>query len=193
MDPSTSSSSHKYPNNGDQEGIWKRRRAKEWDLCQQIEDYAKEADRKKRAFEVLVTTVTKLKVCIRKQEIVIANFLVEQLFFFMKTKRAHKLIQLDFDVSIMPTSDASGAAGLSDAMASLHVGNPRAHIVITVNGRNAVVFETKSGGLGPLQGDPWPLHKVWVPSHAQQVLSGLLCYNQIISTMLQECGVALLE
>lgn len=48
-------------------------------------------------------------------------------------------------------------------MASLHVGNPRAHIVITVNGRNAVVFETKSGGLGPLQGDPWPLHKVWVP------------------------------
>ncbi len=123
----------------------------------------------------------------------IANFLVEQLFFFMKTKRAHKLIQLDFDVSIMPTSDASGAAGLSDAMASLHVGNPRAHIVITVNGRNAVVFETKSGGLGPLQGDPWPLHKVWVPSHAQQVLSGLLCYNQIISTMLQECRVVLLE
>ncbi len=54
----------------------------------------------------------------------IANFLVEQLFFFMKTKRTHKLIQLDFDVSILPTSDASGAAGLSDAMASLHVGNP---------------------------------------------------------------------
>jgi hypothetical protein len=73
---------------------------------------------------VLVTTVTELKVCIRKQEIVIANFLVEQLFFFMKTKRTHKLIQLDFDVSILPTSDASGAAGLSDAMASLHVGNP---------------------------------------------------------------------
>lgn len=61
MDPSTSSSSHKYPNNGDQEGIWKRRRAKEWDLCQEIEDYAKEADKKKRAFEVLVTTVTELK------------------------------------------------------------------------------------------------------------------------------------
>lgn len=93
----------------------------------------------------------------------IANFLVEQLSFFMKTKRTHKLIQLDFDVSIVPTSDASGAAGLSDAMASLHVGNPLAHIVITVDGRNAVVFETKSGGLGPLQGDPWPLHKVWVP------------------------------
>ncbi|CAK9225634.1 unnamed protein product [Sphagnum troendelagicum] len=48
-------------------------------------------------------------------------------------------------------------------MASVHVGNPRAHILITANGRNAVVFETKSGGLGPLQGDPWPLHKVWVP------------------------------
>jgi hypothetical protein len=45
-------------------------------------------------------------------------------------------------------------------MASLHVGNPRVDIVITVNGRNAVVFETKSGGLGPLQSDPWPLHKV---------------------------------
>jgi hypothetical protein len=47
-------------------------------------------------------------------------------------------------------------------MASLHVGNPRVDIVITVNGRNAVVFETKSGGLGPLQSDPWPLHKVQV-------------------------------
>jgi hypothetical protein len=112
---------------------------------------------------MLVTKVTELKACIRKQEIAIANFLVEQLFFFMKTKHTHKLIQLDFDVSIMPTSDASGAAGSSDAMASVHVGNPRAHIFVMVDGRNAVVFETKSGGLGPLQGDPWPLHKVWVP------------------------------
>jgi hypothetical protein len=172
MDPSTSSSSHKYPSNWDQERIWKLRRVKEWDLGQEMEDYAKWMDRKKQAFETLVTKVTELKACIRKQEIAIANFLVELLFFFMETKYTHKLIQLDFDVSIVPTSDASGASGSSDAMASLHVGNPRADIVITADGRNAVVFETKSGGLGPLQGDPWPLHKVW----AQQVLSGLLCY-----------------
>jgi hypothetical protein len=108
MDPSTSSSSHKYPINWDQERIWKPRRVKEWDLCQEIEDYAKGADRKKRAFETLVTKVTELKACIRKQEIAIANFLVEQLFFFMKTKHTNKLIQLNFDVSIVPTSDASG-------------------------------------------------------------------------------------
>jgi hypothetical protein len=111
MDPSTSSSSHKYPSKWDQERIWKPRRIKEWDLHQEIEDYGKGADRKKQAFEKLVTTVTELKACIRKQEIAIANFLVEQLFFFMKTKHAHKLIQLDFDVSIVPTSDASGASG----------------------------------------------------------------------------------
>jgi hypothetical protein len=58
MDPSTSSSSHKYPGNWDQERIWKPRRIKEWDLLQEIEDYAKGADRKKQAFETLVTKVT---------------------------------------------------------------------------------------------------------------------------------------
>jgi hypothetical protein len=187
MDPSTSSSSHKYPSNWDQERIWKPRRIKEWDLLQEIEDYAKGADRKKQAFEMLVTKVTELKACIRKQEIAIANFLVEQLFFFMKTKHIHKWIQLDFDVSIVPTSDASGVSGSSDAMASLHVGNPQADIVITVDGRNSVVFETKSGGLGPLQVTPGLYTKFGYPSHAQQVLSGLLCYNQIIANMLQEC------
>jgi len=65
MDPSTSSSSHKYPSKWDQERIWKPRRIKEWDLRQEIEAYAKGADRKKQAFEMLVTTVTELKACIR--------------------------------------------------------------------------------------------------------------------------------
>ncbi|CAM6026214.1 unnamed protein product [Sphagnum balticum] len=61
MDPSTSSSSHKYPSNWDQERIWKPQRIKEWDLLQEIEDYAKGADRKKQAFEMLVTKIVELQ------------------------------------------------------------------------------------------------------------------------------------
>jgi len=40
---------------------------------------------------MLITKVIDLKACIKKHEIAIANFLVEQLFFFMKTKHTHKL------------------------------------------------------------------------------------------------------
>nr|XP_024380378.1 uncharacterized protein LOC112284624 isoform X4 [Physcomitrium patens] len=172
-----------YPSCSTKERMYNPLKVEHWDVKGEIEEFFKRADKRKRAYEISVTSSTrKTSVTAKMEGTIVANIMSEMQHFMEKkqpqlTFRFESQVVLSFiekkkdktdetdetdKADKKDEADKTGSdATFSPKLVDLMIRNPRADFVVTIQEKNALVVEVKNGGLGPDQGDPWHLHKAW--------------------------------
>ncbi len=147
-------SSSMYPSSCPKGQMWILVRVQPWDVMRKIEDFLQVANSEKYDFDMFSQHFN------RKfnagDESFVTHCLLREITEFLVQKYPHTNFMVDRKVSRAVPSNLSG---FHEDPPNFYAWNPRADFVISQISKNLVVFEVKSGGLGRIGFEGWPLNE----------------------------------